>query len=954
MDPRLGRMIVEGGRRGVAREVMIIAAALSIQDPRERPLEQRAHADQLHARFADPSSDFLSYLNLWEHVFDSRRELSSSAFRRLCKTENLNYMRLREWQDVVAQLRELAKPLGIRVEPARPRRVPEPAGATAATAATGASPPSPPTPPSQPAAGSRRRTAPGATQSLLASDAAAPAARLCLDWDADRIHVALLSGLLSQIGMQEATEVRAAPARAKNAPPPARKGGRNEYLGARGARFAIFPGSPLSRRPPAWIMAAELVETSRLWGRDAARIKPEWAEELAGHLVKRSYSDPAWSTRQGAAMASEKVLLYGLPIVTQRRVLYAAVDPEHARELFIRHALVDGEWTTHHEFFHANRALLEQAESMEHRARRRDLVIDDDALFAFYDARVPADVVSARHFDTWWKTARRSTPELLTFTLAMLVPDAAPGWVSEQDFPSCWPQGDLELPLTYQFEPGTEADGVTVHIPLVVLNRVRPDGFDRMVPGVRADLVVALLRSLAKPVRVQLVPAPDVAREVLGWIDDHLPSWADTVRAGDMAGSMHDAVAAAVAALRGVDIPAAAWDDERLPAHLRMTFRVEEERSAGSVVLDEGKDLVALQRRLAAHTQDAVRVAVRSAVRDAVRGSTRPAATASSATSTPAPTAAPPLAAAAIAEQSALTGWPADLPAGRIPTVVETAGPGGVLVRGYPALVEEAGPGRSVQVALRVLADPGTQAGAHRRGLRRLLVLETSLPTGRITSRWSGTQSLTLAASPYPSTDALVADVQLASVDALLEFSPAAPPAGPAGVRDLGSYTRLRDAIRRDLEDAVLRTVTDLVAVLAAARELDSAVRGATSLALLTTLQDIDSQAATLVHAGFVAEAGAARLPHIARYLRAAGHRLAKAADNPNRDAEIAWRIRDLEDGYAAARARAARAAPDPDRSATLAEVRWMLQELRVSLFAQQLGTPGPISEKRIRTILTT
>jgi ATP-dependent helicase HrpA len=373
------------------------------------------------------------------------------------------------------------------------------------------------------------------------------------------------------------------------------------------------------------------------------------------------------------------------------------------------------------------------------------------------------------------------------------------------------------------------------------------------------------------------------------------------------------------------------------------------------VVLDEGKDLVALQRRLATHTQDAVRVAVRSAVRDAVRESTRQAATATSApttTATAAATAGPP-AAGAIAEQPALTGWPAGLPAGRIPTVVETAGPGGIVVRGYPALVEEAGPGRSVQVALRVLADPGTQAGAHRRGLRRLLVLETGLPTGRITSRWSGTQSLTLAASPYPSTDALVADVQLASVDALLTASPATAPDGAAGVRDLDSYTRLRDAIRRDLEDVVLRTVTDLVAALAAARQLDSAVRGATSLALLNTLQDIRSQAATLVHAGFVAEAGAARLPHIARYLRAAGHRLAKAADNPNRDAEIAWRIRDLEDGYAAARARAARAAPDPDRTATLAEVHWMLQELRVSLFAQQLGTPGPISEKRIRSILT-
>ncbi|QTE29549.1 ATP-dependent RNA helicase HrpA [Pengzhenrongella sicca] len=976
MDPRLGRMIVEGGRRGVAREVIIIAAALSIQDPRERPLEQRQQADQLHARFADPTSDFLTYLNLWEHVKDSQRELSSSAFRRMCRNEHLNYMRLREWQDVVTQLRQMAKPLGIRVEPPAPRSAPD-AAIPAATSSgpTGATSSAPAAP--------RRRTAPGAAQTQLASDTGPDPTALRLDWDGDRIHVSLLSGLLSQLGMQEVTEVRAAAAHPQRKPPAsARKGGRNEYLGARGARFAIFPGSPLSRKPPAWIMVGELVETSRLWGRDAARIQPEWAEDLAAHLVKRTYSDPAWSTKQGAAMASEKVLLYGVPIVAQRRVLYAKVDPEHARELFIRHALVDGEWTTHHAFFHDNRALLAEAESLEHRARRRDLVVDDDALYAFYDERVPADVVSARHFDTWWRTAQRTEPDLLDFTLAMLVPDTELGAVSETDFPDVWPQGDLELPLTYQFEPGTDADGVTVHLPVVVLNRVRPEGFDQMVPGVREELVVALIRSLAKPVRVQLVPAPDVARDVVGWIDANLPSWLDTVRAGDMAGSMHDAVAAAVRELRGVEIPADAWDDERLPAHLRMTFRVEEERGSASVVVDEGKDLVVLQRRLAAHTQDAVRVAVRSAVRDAVRESARESARAAtaagpttaggraapvgttagggprpSAPARPAPgsgagagSAGNPetSAAPAIAERTALTTWPTGLDGGRIPDLVETPVAGGLTVRGYPALVEERGPARELQVSLRVLADPARQAAAHARGLRRLLLLETGLATARITSRWSGTQALTLAASPYRSTPALVADVQLATVGSLLDA--AAP---TAGVRDLVTYTRVRDQARGELEDAVHRTVADVVTVLTAARELDGAVRAATSLALLNTLQDIREQSAALVHDGFVAEAGAARLPHLARYLRAARHRLTKAAQDPNRDAEIGWRIRDLEDAYAQARQRAASAAPDPVRDAALAEVRWMLEELRVSLFAQQLGTPTPISEKRIRAILT-
>ena len=956
MDPRLGRMIVEGGRRSVAREVMIIAAALSIQDPRERPLEQRQQADQLHARFADPTSDFLTYLNLWEHVKESQRELSSSAFRRMCRSEHLNYMRLREWQDVVTQLREMARPLGIRVEPAHPRHAPEPAADGAAVASAAGTPP-------------RRRTAPGAAQDLLASDVG-PATTLRLDWDADRIHVSLLSGLLSQIGMQEATEVRAAPAHPKKRPPSAaRKGGRNEYLGARGARFAIFPGSPLSKKPPAWIMAGELVETSRLWGRDAARIQPEWAEDLAAHLVKHTYSDPSWSTKQGAAMASEKVLLYGVPIIAGRRVLYAKVDPEHARELFIRHALVDGEWTTHHEFFHENRALLAEAEDLEHRARRRDLVVDDDALYDFYDKRVPADVVSAVHFDTWWKTAGRTHPDLLSFTLAMLVPDAGLGSVSEADFPSTWPQGDLGLPLTYQFEPGADADGVTVHIPVVVLNRVRPEGFDWMVPGVREELVVALIRSLAKPVRVQLVPAPDVAREALAWIDEQLPSWIDTVRAGDMAGSMREAFAAAVFALRGVEIPDDSWDDDRLPAHLRMTFRVEEERGRQSVVVDEGKDLVLLQRRLATHTQDAVRVAVRSAVRSAVRESARESATAAApgavrptpgtvvaAGPGPGPAAGPAAghaAAPAIAEQSALTTWPARLPGDRIPVVVETAVAGGLTVRGYPALVETIGPDRTVQVSLRVLADPAGQAAAHRRGLRRLLLTETALATGRITSRWSGTQALTLAVSPYRSTTALVTDIQLATIDALIDARTADAAADVADVRGLGAYTALRNRLRTELEDAVHRAVADVASVLTAGRELDAAVRSATSIALLNTLQDIREQSAALVHEGFIAEIGAARLPHVTRYLRAAQHRLTKAAENPNRDAEIAWRIHDLEDAYADARRRAASASPDPVRAAALAEVRWMIEELRVSLFAQQLGTPTSISEKRIRAMLS-
>mgnify|MGYP001034380424 CR=1 FL=1 len=1028
IDPRLARMIVEAGKRDVAREVVVIAAALSIQDPRERPADQREVADALHRRFADPSSDLLTYLNLWQWLREQRHALSGSAFRRLVRSEHLNYLRVREWQDVVTQLRDMVKGLGIDAR-GGPRPVGDgaPAGAkdvvgdgrggrgrggvvrdggrrlppgavvaeqtpTAGSASEGA----------DVAAASAGRSATSAAADVAASSSAAVedlTERTTWAWDGDRIHLAVLAGLLSQIGMQEATEVTPAARSGRNAPPQGRgrPRPRNEYLGARNARFAIFPGSGLARRPPAWVMAAELVETSRLWARDVARIRPEWAEELAGHLVRRSYSEPAWSTRQGAAMVTEKVTLYGVPIVTDRRILLGSVDRAQARELFIRHALVQGEWTTHHTFFHENRRLLAEAQALEARARRRDLVVDDDVLFDFYDERVPDDVVSARHFDTWWKGARRSQPELLAFTRDLLV---APGaqQIDESAFPSRWPQGDVSMPLTYQFEPGTEADGVTVHIPLVTLARLRPEGFDWMVPGVRAELVTATIRALPKPVRVQLVPAPDVARAVDAWMDEHLASWEDTVRAGDAAPSFHEAFAQAVRAMRDVEVPPDAFDDERLPAHLRMTFRVVD---AGGGVLDEGKDLVALQRRLAGDAQDAVSSAVRTAVAAALaeaqaasgggagagrgrgrdargrergrlgtvhdeRGGDRAQRTAGSgATSAPGPTvgaATDPSSSAgqpaANLERSDLRTWP-DLPdrpgepAGSLPEQVSTTAAGGVVVRAYPSLVELPGPPPSVGV--RLLADAGAVPDEHRRGLRRLLLLDVGLATARVSSRWTGTQALALAASPYRDTAALVTDVQLAAIDRLITRHLTATAAGAApeaAVRDAAAYTALRTAVRDRLEDEVHRLVADLVAVLTAWREVQAAVRASSSLALLGTARDVRDQTDALVHDGFVTEVGADRLPQLTRYLRAAAYRLTKAAENPQRDESLAAQVREVEGLYRDTVARTAGRAPDAVRTAALDEVRWLLEELRVSLFAQQLGTPVPVSTTRIRKAL--
>ncbi|MCF4120379.1 ATP-dependent RNA helicase HrpA [Antribacter sp. KLBMP9083] len=970
MDPRLARMIIEGARLGVAREVAIIAAVLSIQDPRERPAEERAQADQLHARFTDPRSDFLTYLNLWEYLREQQRLLSGSAFRRLCKSEYLNFLRIREWQDVVAQLREMSKPLGIDMA-FRARRTGD------ATAGSG------------PVSGD-------------VSDGEGEGTGYRWVWDDQTVHRALLAGLLSRIGMQDTGEIKASSvahlkgAAREQAIRRARKQARNEYLGARGARFAIFPGSPLSKKPPAWVMAGELVETSRLWARDVARIEPDWAEELAGSLAKRTYSDPHWSSKHGAAMATEKVLLYGVPIVEGRKVLFAKVDPVAAREMFVRHALVEGEWTTHHRFFHENRKLLEEAEELEARSRQRGLVASEDDLFAFYDERVPADVVSARHFDRWWTGARRDDPERLSFTLEQLVGSAS---VDTEGFPQTWQQGELTLPLTYQFQPGADADGVTVHVPVSVLPRLAPDGFDWMVPGLLEELTVATIRSLPKAVRVQLVPAPDVARAVVGWLHENTPTWADMTRAGDMAEPYHVAFTRAVRALRDVVIPPEVWDAERverLPAHLRMTFRVFEQRgsgrNAGEVVLDESKDLLALQRRLASRAEAAVRSAVKGAVGQALReaarsgaagsgpagsaaepgrpsaslvprdaparpiqpGPTGSAATPTSASGSPSGAGVPD--GGVIAEATALTTWPEAVP--ELPGSVSTDMGAGVVVRGYPALVEERGPRGEDTVSLRVLADANARDAAHVAGVRRLLLAETALAPGRISSRWSGNQALTLAASPYRNTEALVADLQLAAVISLT--TPAdqarydAPSGGtPAGaVRSRAAYLEARDFVRTHLEDEVHRIVGHVVAALTAYRTLEGSVRSLSSLALLSTLQDIRDHAAGLVHAGFVSATPPRRLPHLVRYLRAAQYRLEKASANVTRDAELAWRVSDVVGAYEKARAAYAAGPRDPAREAELADVRWQIEELRVSLFAQQLGTDGPVSEKRIRKVL--
>ncbi len=805
IDPRLARMILEADRLGCLRQVLVITAALSIQDPRERPEEHRARADQLHARFRDPRSDFAAWLNLWRHLRTQQQEMGSSAFRRLCRAEHLNYVRVREWQDFESQLRQVARDVGLK--PGRADWLDQEAGA-----------------------------------------------------DLDAVHQALLAGLLSHIGLRDSS------------------GARGDYLGARGTRFAIFPGSGLFKNPPELVMAAELVETSRLWGRQNAAIDPQWAERLGGDLVKRQYNEPHWSRKRAAAMAHERVTLYGVPLVADRVVPLGQRDPELARELFVRHALVQGEWNTRHRFLRTNQELLERAEELEHRARRRGIVVDEETLFDFYDARVPADVVSGAHFDSWWKNERRARPELLTFDPSMLVRDGAgPG---EGEFPDEWREGSSSLPLRYHFEPGSEDDGVTVDVPLATLNTVEAAAFTWNVPGLRHELVTALIRSLPKQLRVNFVPAPDVARRFL----EAVPPGEETLL---------EALARYLRSLAGVHVPPEAWDLTKVPDHLRPTFRVVD--TDGHEVA-RGKDLDALKEPL--------RPAFDRAVQEA-------------------------------AEESGVTAT------GQRTWTFGTIEPSftrmraGHEVRGFPALVDE-GPENGGGVGLRVAASAEEQEADHRLGVRRLLLLANPSPTEMLLEGLDNAAKLALSASPYPSARALLDDCAVAAAGELVDQA--------GEVRDEAAFAVLADQARRELADRAAQVLQLVLRVLAEWRPVDKALHGRVDLPLLPAMTDMRAQLAGLVHPGFIGAAGPTRLRDYPRYLRGIQERLDRLADI-GRDRELMARVQPLQEAWQHRVDALPEGRPLP---ADLRRVRWLLEELRVSLWAQHLGTAVPVSETRI------
>ncbi|OBH88711.1 ATP-dependent RNA helicase HrpA [Mycobacterium sp. E2733] len=795
VDPRLGRMILQADAEGCVREVLVLAAALTIHDPRERPADREEAARQKHARFTDENSDFLSYLNLWRYLREQRKKLSGNQFRRLCRDEFLHYLRIREWQDLVGQLRSIARDLGLN-------------------------------------------------ESGAESDEPA---------DPARVHAALLAGLLSHVGMR-------------------REDGR-EYLGARNSHFVLAPGSALTKRPPRWVVVAELVETSRLFGRTAARIQPEVVERVAGDLVQRTHSEPHWDAKRGEVMAYERVTLYGLPLVARRRVGYARVEPGVARELFIRHALVEGDWHTRHHFFRDNAQLRAELEELEERARRRDLLVGDDEVHALYDARIPAEIVSARHFDAWWKKQRHKTPELLTLTRDDLL---RTGDTADAERPTAWHSGDVTLPLTYRFEPGAADDGVTVRVPIDVLARLGGDEFAWQVPALREELVTALIRSLPKDLRRNFVPAPDTARAVLAGID----------QAGE------PLLAALQRELRrrtGVLVPVDAFDLDKLPAHLRVTFAVE---SPDGTEVARGKDLDALQRRLAAPA--------RQAVAEAVAGEL---------------------------ERTGLRTWPDDLDA--LPRVVERTVDGRA-VRGFPGFVDAGS-----AVDLRVFTTPVERDNALRPGLRRLVRLSVASPVKAVERQLSPRTRLALGANPDGSLTELAEDCADAAADALVP--------GPVWARD--EFAALRDRVSKALVPTTADLVDRVEQVLAAAHEVQLLLRGQPPPTQTHAIADVRAQLDRLLAPGFVTATGRTHLADLTRYLTAIRRRLEKLPHGIDADRERMRRVHAAQRAYD----ELTQSLPPARRAADdVRDVGRQIEELRVSLWAQQLGTPRPVSEQRI------
>ncbi|RBM39896.1 ATP-dependent RNA helicase HrpA [Vibrio tarriae] len=794
IDPRLARMVLEASKFGCLKEVMIIASALSIQDPRERPSDKQQASDEKHRRFNHEDSDFLTLVNLWHYIGEQQKALTSNQFRRQCKLDYLNYLRVREWQDVYTQLHQSTREMGFKLN-----------------------------------------DEPGSYHA---------------------VHSAILVGLLSHIGMKDQEK--------------------NEYHGARNARFNIFPASGLFKKQPKWVMSAELVETSKLWARVVAKIEPDWIEPLAKHLIKRSYSEPHWSKKNAAVMAYEKVMLYGIPIVPKRLVNYGTIDPVLSREIFIRSALVEGDWETKHAFFKQNRALLAEVEELEHKSRRRDILVDDEELFQFYDQRVGTEVVSGRHFDAWWKTASRKTPDLLSFEKEMLFKGDA-SHITDLDYPNFWHQGNLKLKLSYQFEPGENSDGVTVHIPLPILNQVEPHGFDWQIPGLRHELVVSLIKSLPKTLRKNFVPAPNYADAFLARVTPfEMP--------------LLDAMEKELRRMTGVTVLREDWKLDQLPAHLKITYRAVDHRNRK---LNESSDLHELKESLKEKVQETLSQVADDDI-----------------------------------EQRDLHTWSF----GELPKVYQQKR-GGFEVRAYPALVD-----KKDSVEIKLFETEQEQLSAMRAGQRRLILLNVPSPIKYLHANLPNKSKLGLYFNPYGKVLDLIDDCIACGVDKLIEER-------GGMVWEPQAFEALKEHVRAELGDTVVEIAKQVETILTTAYNINKRLKGKVDFTMAFALSDVKAQIEGLIFSGFATECGWKRLPDILRYMRAIERRMEKLPVDPNKDRLHMLKIESVANKYKELLNKIPKGMAIPDN---VREIRWMLEELRVSYFAQQLGTPYPVSDKRI------
>lgn len=794
IDPRLARMVLEASKLGCLKEVMIIASALSIQDPRERPSDKQQASDEKHRRFNHEDSDFLTLVNLWHYIGQQQKALTSNQFRRQCKLDYLNYLRVREWQDVYTQLHQSTREMGFKLN-----------------------------------------DEPGSYHA---------------------VHSAILVGLLSHIGMKDQEK--------------------SEYHGARNARFNIFPASGLFKKQPKWVMSAELVETSKLWARVVAKIEPDWIEPLAKHLIKRSYSEPHWSKKNAAVMAYEKVMLYGIPIVPKRLVNYGTIDPVLSREIFIRSALVEGDWETKHAFFKQNRALLAEVEELEHKSRRRDILVDDEELFQFYDQRVGTEVVSGRHFDAWWKTASRKTPDLLSFEKEMLFKGDA-SHITDLDYPNFWHQGNLKLKLSYQFEPGENSDGVTVHIPLPILNQVEPHGFDWQIPGLRHELVVSLIKSLPKTLRKNFVPAPNYADAFLARVTPfEMP--------------LLDAMEKELRRMTGVTVLREDWKLDQLPAHLKITYRAVDHRNRK---LNESCDLHELKESLKEKVQETLSQVADDDI-----------------------------------EQRDLHTWSF----GELPKVYQQKR-GGFEVRAYPALVD-----KKDSVEIKLFETEQEQLSAMRAGQRRLILLNVPSPIKYLHANLPNKSKLGLYFNPYGKVLDLIDDCIACGVDKLIEER-------GGMVWEPQAFEALKEHVRAELGDTVVEIAKQVETILTTAYNINKRLKGKVDFTMAFALSDVKAQIEGLIFSGFATECGWKRLPDILRYMRAIERRMEKLPVDPNKDRLHMLKIESVANKYKELLNKIPKGMAIPDN---VREIRWMLEELRVSYFAQQLGTPYPVSDKRI------